>query len=98
MTQVREGQTFFPLFLFLPSVSHQRLVSKQAQGCGAQLFDRALWRERTRGLRLWAGLNSEYDMAPVQFADLLSVPQSATWLIIMLSVSLISLRREEQTI
>lgn len=87
MTQVRRGQSFFFFLLcfpLLPSISHQRLVSKQAERSGAQLFDRALWREPRSGFEAWAGLKSEFDMAPVQLADLVSVPQSATWLIITL--------------
>lgn len=68
---------------FPPSHTNALCLNKQREAglsCSIVLFGES----RARGLRLWAGLKSEFDMAPGQLADLVSVPQSATWLIIML--------------
>lgn len=75
MTQARKGQPFFSLFFPSFPISHNDplCLYKQSDAglsCSIVLFGEI----RIRGLRLWAGLNSEFDMAPVQFADLPRVP------------------------
>lgn len=62
---------FFLCFPLIPSTSHERLVSKQAQGCGAQLFDRALWRAPHSGLEALGGIEFRiwYGSCPMRWSS-----------------------------
>lgn len=82
-SQKRTTVFFFSSHSFPPSHTDALYLNKQRDAglsCSIVLFGESC----NRGWRLWAGLNSEFDMAPVQFADLLFLPQSATCLIILL--------------